>query len=304
MSKLVRITAWALVAGFFLVGCSYQRKVYLKSTDLPEHIYRIPLKNDYLGARVAVFNFREPHYARGMGAVAAASMYHELLANKVFVSVTHEMDVSDLRMENLMDFAQDNNYDLIVIGDLLYYFEGSLHLPSRIDQRIRVVDAKEQTTLWYAKAVDIGPNAPSSDYYVVQGKGASAPTTRTLFARNANKFSKMLISQPPQAFLATVETTEESGYKESDYDLGTGTESQTETRYLELHLEEELGHPLSRKPGPYSTPTAQATAFAPADEVFPQPVEARHKEVPHAKPANLANRKLEAVHQNLTTNSH
>ena len=115
MSKLVRITAWALVAGFFLVGCSYQRKVYLKSTDLPEHIYRIPLKNDYLGARVAVFNFREPHYARGMGAVAAASMYHELLANKVFVSVTHEEDVSDLRMENLMDFAQDNHYDLIII---------------------------------------------------------------------------------------------------------------------------------------------------------------------------------------------
>ena len=139
-------------------------------------------------------------------------------------------------------------------GDLLYYFEGSLQLPSRIDQRIRVIDAKDQTTLWYAKAVDIGPNAPYSDYYIVEGKGASAPTTRTLFARNANKFSKMLISQPPQAFLATVGTTQDSGYKESDYDLGTDKESQTETRYLELHLEEELGYPPSRKPGPPSTP--------------------------------------------------
>jgi hypothetical protein len=131
MNKLIQITAWALVAGFFLVGCSYQRKVYLKHTDLPEHIYRIPLKNDYLGARVAIFNFREPPYAKGMGEVAAETLYHELLTNKVFVSVTHEKEVSDLRMENLLDFARHNDYDLIVTGDLLYYFEGSLQLPSR-----------------------------------------------------------------------------------------------------------------------------------------------------------------------------
>jgi hypothetical protein len=303
MNKLIQITAWALVAGFFLVGCSYQRKVYLKHTDLPEHIYRIPLKNDYLGARVAIFNFREPPYAKGMGEVAAETLYHELLTNKVFVSVTHEKEVSDLRMENLLDFARHNDYNLIVTGDLLYYFEGSLQLPSRIDQRIRVVDTKDKTTLWYAKAVDIGPNAPYSDYYVVEGRGASAPTTRTLFARNANKFSKMLIRQPPQAFLNTVATTQESGHRGSDYDLRTGTESQTGARYLELHLEEDLGHPSSREYKTHTKRAAQSNAVTPADEVFRQPVEQGHKEAPDARRANLANRKLESVNRNLTTNS-
>jgi hypothetical protein len=239
MRELTKITACVLIAGFFLVGCSYQRKVFLKRTDLPEHIYTIPLQNDYIGANVAVFNFREPPYAKGMGRVSGESLYHQLLTHKVFVRVTHEKDVLDLRRDNLLAFAQDNGYDLIITGDLLYYFEGSLHQPSRIDQRIRVIDTKKNTTLWYAKAVDIGPNAPYSDYYVIEGKGALAPTTRTLFARNATKFSRMLISQPPQAFLATANASQASNHTNTDYDLGTGTESQQETHYLELHLEDD-----------------------------------------------------------------
>ena len=303
MNKLVQITAWALVAGFFLVGCSYQRKVYLKRPDLPEHVYRIPLENDYLGARVAVFNFREPPYARGMGTVAAASLYHELLTNKVFVTVTHESDISDLRLENLLDFAQDNDYDLIITGDLLYFFEGSLHLPSRIDQRIRVVHVQDQKTLWYAKAVDIGPNAPSSDYYVALGKGASAPTTRTLFARNANKFSKMLISLPPQAFLATEQRAQGSDYKKTDYDLGTAEASQAGARYLELHLEEDLRHPTSKTPETQSLPSGPSTAFAPSAEIFEKLLKHGQKEVSSARPKNLANRKSENINRNGTTHS-
>ena len=263
MSKLVQITTWLLVAGFFLVGCSYQRKVYLKKTDLPEYIYRIPLENDYLGAKVAVFNFREPPYAKGMGEVAAESLYHILLANKVFVKVTYERDISDLRMENLLDVARDNGYDLMIAGDLLYYFEGSLHLPSRIDQRIRVVETKNNTTLWYAKAVDVGPNAPPTDYYVVGGLGAPAPTTRTLFARNAEKFSKMLIHRPPQAFLSAVTVPQESGHMDSEYDVETGTDRLTGTRYLELHLEEDLEEPFGGGYEPKATPPAQTTAVAP-----------------------------------------
>jgi hypothetical protein len=298
MNKLVQITAWALIAGFFLVGCSYQRKVYLKRPGLPEHVYRIPLENDYLGARVAVFNFREPPYARGMGTVAAASLYHELLTNKVFVTVTHELEISDLRLENLLDFAKDNDYDLIITGDLLYFFEGSLHLPSRIDQCIRVIHVKDQKTLWYAKAVDIGPNAPSSDYYVAAGKGASAPTTRTLFARNANKFSKMLINQPPQEFLATKETGPRSNYKKTDNDLGIGTGSQTGTRYLELHLEEDLGHPPSKTPETDSTLSGHPTAFSPSAEIFEKLLKQGQKDVPDAGPTNLANRKLENANRN------
>jgi len=263
MTKIVKITVWALVAGIFLVGCSYQRKVYLKRTDLPEYIYRIPLGNDYVGANVGVFNFREPPYAKGMGKVAAEALYHDLLTNKVFVSVTLEEAVLDLRAENLLNIARDNDYDLIIAGDLLYYFEGSLHLPSRIDQRLRVIDTKKNTTLWYAKAVDIGPSAPCSDYYVVQGRGALAPTTRTLFARNASKFSKMLINQPPQAFLAATKPGQGSGdLTGSDYDLETGTEPQIQTRYLQLQLEDEQENPPRLKAETYNRFTAEKTAVA------------------------------------------
>jgi hypothetical protein len=83
----------------------------------------------------------------------------------------------------------------------------------------------------------------------------------------------MLISQPPQAFLNTVATTQESGHRGPDYDLGTGTESEKGARYLELHLEEELGHPSGREYKTHPTRAAQSNAVAPTDEVFRQPVE-------------------------------
>ncbi len=251
MTKIINITLWALMVGIFLVGCSYQRKIYLKRTDLPEYIYTVPASDNYMGASVGVFNFREPHYAKGMGKAAAEALYHDLLANKVFADVTYEEQELDLRIENVLHLARDKGYDLIIVGDLLYCFEGSLHLPSRVDQRLRVFDTENNTILWHAKAVDIGPNMPYSDYYIAQGTGASAPTARTLFARNAGKFSKMLVSRPPRAIGAATKVGQGSEGLTSAHDgLETETEPWTKNRRLEFRLEDspEKAFRLSAEP--------------------------------------------------------
>lgn len=261
MTKTVNITLWALVAGILLAGCSYQRKVYLKRTDLPEYIYTVPASDNYIGASVGVFNFREPRYAKGMGKAAAEALYHALLTHKVFAGVTYEEKELDLRMENVLDLARDKGYDLIIVGDLLYCFDGSLHLPSRVDQRLRVLDTKKNTILWHAKAVDIGPNMPYSDYYVAQGRGASAPTAETLFARNAGKFSKMLVSRPPRAIGAAAKAGQGSEGLTNAND-GLETEPWTKNRRLEFRLEEDRKRPFRLRTEPHESMSADKTAPA------------------------------------------
>lgn len=239
MRVSTKITVCAMVMVFCVAGCAYtyQRNVLLKPAGLPEHIYEAPLHDDYTSSKVAVFSFREPPYARGVGRVACESLYEELLRNSVFASVSLESDVSDIRLENLMDIARSKHYDLIITGDLLYYFEGGLHQASRVDERIRVIRVGTNKTLWYAKAVDIGPPAPYTDYIVALGRGAPAPSTRTLLKRNAEKFCKMFLNQPLEELYETAQKDEE--ISEEGQQLVTDKEHDMGDQFFEVTFEPE-----------------------------------------------------------------
>jgi len=192
MNLYARTMICTAVIAFCLVGCA------LWHGRLPEHVFTMPIENPYMTSRVAVFKFREPPYARGMGRAASESLYEVLLRNDVFQSVAFEGDVSDTRLESLIRAARHKHYDLIITGDLLYYFEGGLHEPSRVDERIRVIHVDTNKTLWYAKAVELGTPAPYTDYIVFERPGVHAPTAMGLLNKNARKFCKMLLHSPPQ----------------------------------------------------------------------------------------------------------
>jgi hypothetical protein len=196
MNLSTRTMVYSVVMALSLAGCAFWH------SGLPEHVFTTPLKNGYVTSRVAVFKFREPPYARGMGRAASESLYEALLKNDVFQCVTLEVDVSDTRPESLVSLARNKHYDLMITGDLLYYFEGSLHEPSRVDERIRVVHVDTNKTLWYAKAVDLGPAAPYTDYILFERPGTHAPAALGLLDKNAEKFCKMLLNAPPQEFSA------------------------------------------------------------------------------------------------------
>jgi hypothetical protein len=196
MNLFTKTMVYVVIMAFCLAGCAFWH------SGLPEHVFTTPLQNDYVTSHVAVFKFRAPPYARGMGRAAAESLYEALLRNNVFQRVTLELDVTDTRPESLISVARNKHYDLIITGDLLYYFEGSLHEPSRVDERIRVVHVDTNKTLWYAKAVDLGPAAAHTDYILFERPGTHAPTALGLLNKNAEKFCKMLLNAPPQEFSA------------------------------------------------------------------------------------------------------
>jgi hypothetical protein len=249
MKVLKKILLYLMMMTFCLSGCSsesiiittlYEWGIVAEHSGLPEQIYINPCHNDYFRSHVAVFKFRGPAYAKGMGTAASESLYEALLSNAVFVSVKLETDVPDLSTDHLMDIARSRNYDIIITGDLLYYFEGSLQQPSRVDERIRVIDVAKSTTLWYAKAMQIGPPIHDTDHIFTQRRGAQAPTTWALLRRNGEKFCKMLLEVPAQEFPATAQKEEELG-KQGYNDTAIKNDGM-EDELLEILYEEEEEH--------------------------------------------------------------
>lgn len=249
MKVLKKILLYLMMMTFCLSGCSSESIIITKlyewgsvaeHSGLPEQIYINPCHNDYFRSHVAVFKFREPAHAKGMGTAASESLYEALLSNTVFVSVKLETDVADLSIDHLMDIARSRNYDLIITGDLLYYFEGSLQQPSRVDERIRVIDVAKSTTLWYAKAMEVGPPIPDTDHIFTQRRGAQAPTTWALLRRNGEKFCKMLLNVPAQEFPTTAQKEEE--LSEQGYNDMAIKNDGMEDEFLEILYEEEEEH--------------------------------------------------------------
>jgi hypothetical protein len=194
--KQIFITLVTFALVLFFLGCSYQRSVSLPPVGLPQSIFATPRDNtSYASANVAVFSFGEPDYAPGQGKIAARFLCQEMAEMQVFASVILQPDILDMTMGNLIDVARSKGYDLLVVGDLLYYFSGSELEPSEITEEIRIVKIRggRPSTLWHARATETAMPALTKDYIFARGKGAPAPTANVLMKRNAQKFCNMII---------------------------------------------------------------------------------------------------------------
>lgn len=199
MNLGIKISFFSVVLVSLFTGCTYQRSVGIPPTGLPEEIFESAQLDSHSAYKVGVFVFTEPSYAPGMGKSAAQCLTQELMRNKVFSNVTLEPCTEDNIKHNLVNTARKKKYDLIITGDLLYYFEGSNFQPSRVEEKIRVIRVSRGTlkTLWHAKAVEIVMPAASSDYIFIKFLGAPPPPAIKLMEKNAIKFCKMLLNHNP-----------------------------------------------------------------------------------------------------------
>lgn len=200
MSTSIRISVYAFLLVSFLIGCIFQQKVPSRSLNLPEEIYVTPQQNYHKALKVGLFKFTDPTNAPGLGKASAQYLYRELLKNKVFSDVTLEIDVADTQISNLIEIADAQKYDLIITGDILYYFEGGNYESSHVEEEIRVirVNDKKTQTLWHAGAVAIGLPTPSTDFIFMQRNGFPAPAAMALIKRNAKKFSNLFLTASPR----------------------------------------------------------------------------------------------------------
>jgi hypothetical protein len=194
-----------IIACFFIIcsyaGCTYQRHVTLKAPGLPESFFplssqlQLPIHHFFNQYHVGVFAFNEPDYAKGMGKIAAQYVAQSLQRKGLFNRVTAELDIANLAEHHLINIARMKQYDIIISGDLTYYFEGSDNLGSRADEQAKIilVSDTEITPLWFAKTTEVVEPKFSKDLIFFYGKGAEAPSSMGLLQRNAEKIGNLFV---------------------------------------------------------------------------------------------------------------
>ena len=194
-----RFIGFVLFLSVLTSGCTYQRRVELPPPELPEQIHAKSPLDAFRDSSVGVFRFTEPTYASGTGRTAAETVYFELRKRGIFARVINEVRHSHLGSADVMDLARANGYDLVVTGEVLYYFDGTSEQASRVIERIKVTHVPTQEVLWQATTVDEISPTEGTDYFVAMGKSAPAPPATVLLQRNAEKFCNLLLEGLPQA---------------------------------------------------------------------------------------------------------
>jgi len=191
---------WVIIAMLVFSGCASQHRTTLPSAGLPEEIFTTPGTNAYSGARVGVFAFSAPDYARDMGPIASQILCNELQRTRAFREVISHADIPDMTMGNLINIARIKRYDLIITGKLLHYFEGTYLEASSVEEEMRVIRVRggKPRLLWYAKASETVSPVSSKDFIFFQSQGEPAPSPATLMKKNAEKFCQMILKVPPR----------------------------------------------------------------------------------------------------------
>jgi tetratricopeptide (TPR) repeat protein len=178
---------------FFIVGCTVKPGNIIQTAKMPELIHKRPPSNFFRNARVGLFTFSSPEYAPGVGEAAANAVYKVLAEKKVFEKIYPEIGPHYLPYEEKIDIAQKMGLDLIIIGRVNYWIDGSLMQKSQVNQDIKVIQVDTREEVWYAEAVEIGEPFRQKDLIFVEIKGQRAPSPMALMSKNAEKFSKMML---------------------------------------------------------------------------------------------------------------
>ncbi len=166
--------------------------------QMPECIFASPNSNPYQRAKVGVFSFQNNNFAERTGLDAARAVYHHLLENKVFFCVVDEITPRVKTRAEILEVAQAKGYDLIITGEVLYYFEGSEFMPSKVKEAILVLHVPTARILWFALAEDVAFHRPCRDFLLFQIPGRTAAPASDLIDKNAEKFCNMILTHPAQ----------------------------------------------------------------------------------------------------------
>jgi outer membrane protein OmpA-like peptidoglycan-associated protein len=191
---------YAFIMAIFQIGCVHQPQVRQDPLDIPEEIYVNTQARPFSPSKVGVFRFSEPLYATHTGETASRAIYNELLITGVFPNVINEIEHKDIGMGHILDLAWSKEYDLIITGDVLYYFDGSDLTASRVDERVRVTHVATKETLWLASVAEIGQPVLPVDGILPKPESSPAPPAIRLLKGNAKRFCNMFLVQTPQVF--------------------------------------------------------------------------------------------------------
>ena len=159
---------------------------------MPESVYFCFDPATFKNSRVAVLLFTAPDYAPFAGFLASHSLYLRLKGSGIFLDISPEYEkIMPSSQEYLMEFARQNNYDMLITGAVTYYFDGSALQESRVDEVVKIISAHTGAATCQAYASERG--IPKKEekflhFFYDYDKNAPAPPTAHLMDINAIKF--------------------------------------------------------------------------------------------------------------------
>lgn len=177
-----------------LAGCTYQRHYRFKQVGMPEEVYINTPIQAYYTPDIVVLAFQSPGNTGGVGEKASMLLCSEMIKIGIEADIVFDNTAYFTNQDQLVRFARENKYDYIVTGDVLRFLNGGTSTDSHVEEEIVIysVMGKRLQIVGHAKAVETARPLHSTDFIIVEGRGASAPSAETLLERNAGKFARLL----------------------------------------------------------------------------------------------------------------
>jgi len=171
-------------------------KTTAESNIMPESVYFCFDPAAFKLSRVAVLLFSAPDYAPFVGFAASQSLYLRLKGSGVFLDALPEYNKpAPSSPEKLIEFARQNNYDMLITGAVTYYFDGSALQESRVDEVVKIISANTGTITCQAYASERGIPKKEEEYLrFFYKKNEPAPPTSQLMDMNSIKFLTLFSS--------------------------------------------------------------------------------------------------------------
>lgn len=189
-----KIVCCFLLLVIFAAGCTDQRRHSFCPVGMPEEVYISTPLERYYTPDIAVFPFRSDGYAWQVGEKASRLLCSEMLKQGVGANIVFNGSANAAGSEELARFAWESKYDFIITGEVLYFFNGGNTTDSRVEEEIKIysVTGRQLQVVGYAKALETAAPLSDTDFFLVEGRGASAPSAEILLKRNSGKFARLL----------------------------------------------------------------------------------------------------------------
>jgi tetratricopeptide (TPR) repeat protein len=85
----------------------------------------------------------------------------------------------------------------MLVGNVLYYVDGSLSQTARVDLAVQVFDVASGALVWNVVTAQAGYPKAESDYFILQTRGKPAPAANNLMMKDIEKIVRLFQSESP-----------------------------------------------------------------------------------------------------------
>jgi hypothetical protein len=139
--------------------------------------------------KLAMAEFTEPRYARGVGSVTAEAYFRELLGSGMFSEIAFGEDAT-------RGSSPGDNTNYTLKGSVLYFLAGSGDTPTRLVIEIQISDASRHEVVWYVRQEAYSQAEPDVNmiWYTAEGE---RPKHYEVLAEALGRQLVQLMTPPP-----------------------------------------------------------------------------------------------------------